>query len=78
MEKISRVSAFRNYYNFSDIVAERPKSPSENSETIKSEQNSAIVFPLGVIMIMLNEESERVHQVVRYIHSPAFFLQRDK
>ena len=28
-------------------------------------------------MIMPNEKSEWVHQVVRYIHSPALFIQGD-
>ena len=29
------------------------------------------------MMIIPNEESEWVHQVARYIHSPALFIQRD-
>ena len=29
------------------------------------------------MMIMPNEENAWVHQVVRYIHSPASFIQRD-
>ena len=31
----------------------------------------------GIMMIMPNEESDWVHQVFRYIHSPALFIQRD-
>ena len=36
MELVNRVSAFQNYQNFSDVIAERPKPASENSEPIKS------------------------------------------
>ena len=35
MEIVNRVSAFQNYQNFSDVTAERPKSSSENGESIK-------------------------------------------
>ena len=37
MEIVNRVSAFQNYQNFSDIIPEKPKPASENSEPIKSE-----------------------------------------
>ena len=28
------------------------------------------------MMIMPNEESEWIHQIIRYIHSPVLFIQR--
>ena len=31
-------TVFQNYQNFSDVIAEKPKQPSENREPIKSEQ----------------------------------------
>ena len=37
MEPVNRVSAFQNYQIFSDVIAERTKQASENSEPIKSE-----------------------------------------
>ena len=37
MELVNRVAGFENYQNFFDVIAERPKSVSENSEAIKNE-----------------------------------------
>ena len=37
MEIVNHVSVFQNYQNFSDVIAERPKLASENSQPIKSE-----------------------------------------
>ena len=37
MEIVNRVSAFQNYQIFSNVIAERQKPASENSELIKSE-----------------------------------------
>ena len=46
MEIVNRVSAFQNSHNSSDVIAERTKQASENSEPIKIELNSVIVFGL--------------------------------
>ena len=35
MEIVNRVSAFWNYQNFSNVIAEKPKPASENCEPIK-------------------------------------------
>ena len=37
MEIVNHVSAFENYQNFSNVIAERPKPGSEKSEPIKNE-----------------------------------------
>ena len=37
MEVVNRVSASQNYQNISNVIAERPKPASENSEPMKSE-----------------------------------------
>ena len=37
MEIVNHVSVFQNYQNFSDVIAERPKLASENSQPIKTE-----------------------------------------
>ena len=47
MEIVNRVSAFQNYQKLSDVIADRPKPASENSERLKaSKWNSVIVFRL--------------------------------
>ena len=37
MDMVNRVSAFQNYHNFSDVIAEQTKQASEKSEPLKSE-----------------------------------------
>ena len=67
---MNRVSAFQEYQFFSDVIAERPKPASENSEPIRNRVKLSDC--VSGMMIRLNEESEWVHQVVRYMHSPAW------
>ena len=40
IELENRVLAFQNYQNFSDVIAERPKPASENSEPKKNRMNT--------------------------------------
>ena len=37
MEIVNRVSALQNYQSFSEIVAERPKPASENSDSMQND-----------------------------------------
>ena len=45
MEIANSVSAFQSYRNFSDVIAERTKQASENSEPIKSENKLSDCTP---------------------------------
>ena len=60
-----------------DFITEETKQGSEIIESIKTSYTHRLSFDNGVMMIMPSEESEFVHQVVRYIHLPALFIQRD-
>ena len=77
MEIVNHVSAFENYQNFSNVIAERPKPGSEKSEPIKKRiENWMIVFRLGRHDDH-SEYTKRVSSSILALHSPALFIQRD-
>ena len=75
---ISRVSAFQNYHNFFDVIAERPKPVIETSEPIKmSKWNSVITFRLWRHDDHADSRN-RVSSSSRPLHSlTCLFIQRD-
>ena len=75
MEMVNRVSAFRNYQNFSDVITERPKPVSENGEPIKIDEIKVTALRLRRHGDHSDWRKRGRHQVVRYIHSPALFIQ---
>ena len=74
MEIVNRVSAFQNYQSLPDVIAEWPKSASENSEPISEYIKLRDVFRLW----RHDDHAEwrkEVSSSIRSLHSLACFIQ---
>ena len=65
------VSAFQNYQNLPGVIAKGTEKASVNSQPM--ENRAKLCFGYSVMMIMPNEETKSVYQVVRYMHSSRGF-----
>ena len=75
MEIVKTVLDLQNYQNHSDVFAEGTKL--KLRANAKASVTQWLCFGNGIMMIIPNGKSERVHQVVRDIHTPVLFIQRD-